>query len=70
MFVLCVMCFGLVKVKAVSQNKSPGCRNAAMVTLVTARIYSVLTKPKTPSAGKSEKCAGVAKLLDRGVEAN
>ena len=43
------------------------CPNAAMVT---ARIYSVLTMPKTPSAGKSEKCAGVAKLLDRGVEAN
>ena len=62
----CVMCFRLVKVRAVAQNKSPGCRNAAVVT---ARIYSELTMPKTPSAGKSEKCAGLQNCwtVDRGV---
>ena len=56
-FVFCVLCHRI----------NLACPNAAMVT---ARIYSELTMPKTPSAGKSEKCAGVAKLLDRGVEAN
>ena len=37
-----------------------------MLQWLRRRIYSVLTMPKTPSAGKSEKCAGVAKLLDGG----
>ena len=41
-----------------------------MLQWLRRRIYSELTMPKTPSAGKSEKCAWVAKLLDRGVEPN
>ena len=42
----------------------------AMLQWLWRRIYSELTMPKTPSAGKSEKCAWVAKLLDGGVEPN
>ena len=45
-------------------------RRLIVYSTIRRRIYSVLTMPKTPSAGKSEKCAWVAKLLDGGVEPN